>query len=208
MLEVDTKLKAANGSNGYYYFYTSNIERPSAHLVLTFQDNTEFGYLNTHISKALEDLIQRPSIQLEAVGLTRTIREVIGRATKPTDADVRVNINVYGSEEARKDVGRHLSDQKIYLQRPDCQKPETIYDNPHVLKFPDLEIPSFENRSEMASHRVETPHDPESFRKIVDNVYASLTRGTKLNRMEGDSRVETPLLPYVINLLFVNPRAN
>lgn len=205
MLELDTKLKAANGSNDYCTF---NIERPSTRLVLRFQDNTEFGHLNTHISKALEALVQRLSIQLEAVGATSTIREVIGRATKATDADVRVNINVYGSEEARKDVGRHLSDQKVYLQRPECQRPGTIYDNPHVLKFPDLEIPSFENQLEIASHRVKTSDNPENFRKIVDNVYASLTRGTKLNRMEGDSRVETSLLPYVINLLLLNPRAN
>jgi SWI/SNF-related matrix-associated actin-dependent regulator of chromatin subfamily A3 len=205
MLEVDAKLKAVIGSNNYYTF---NIDRLSTQLVLSFQDNSKFGDLNDHTTKALEGLFRRPSIQLEVLGPTSTIRETISRATKAADAVVRVNINVYGSEDERKDVAQYLSHQKVYLQRPDFQRPGSIYDNPHVLKFPDVEIPSFEYQSEIATHRVETSNDKEGFQEIVNGVYASLTRGTKLSRMEGDSRVETQLLPYVINLLLVNRGVN
>jgi SWI/SNF-related matrix-associated actin-dependent regulator of chromatin subfamily A3 len=193
MLEVDAKLKASTGSlvNDCCTF---NIGKSSEQLVLRFQDGTEFGHLNTHTSKALNELFDQPEIEFEAFGATRTILEAIGRSTKATDAVVRVNINVYGSKEAGKDVGRHLSENKVYLQRPDLQRPGSLYDNPHFLKFPDMQSSSFEYQTETAPGRVLTSNDSENFRKVVSNVYASLTRGAKLNRVEGDDRVKTPLL--------------
>lgn len=194
MSEVDAKLKASSGLlvNDCCTF---KIGRSSDQLVLRFQDGTEFGHLNIHTSKALNELFDRPEIQFEALGPTRTILEAIGRSTKAADAVVRVNINVYGSEEASKDVGRHLSEKKVYLQRPDHQPPGSLYDNPHVLKFPDMQSSSLEYQIEAAPGRVLTSNDSENFRKVVSNVYASLTRGSKLNRVEGDDRVETRLLP-------------
>ena len=81
MLDVDAKLNADNRSlvNDYYTF---SIEKSLTQLVLRFQDGTEFGHLNTHTSKALEGLTDQPSIQLDALGPTLTLRETIGRATK------------------------------------------------------------------------------------------------------------------------------
>jgi hypothetical protein len=203
MLEVDAKLKAGNRSSASdcYTFNIGKIEKPLTEVVLKFHDNTVFGILNTHTSKALEGLIDRPSIQFDAFGSILTIRETIGRSTKAIDAVVRVNINVYGSKEEGKDVGCHLSDCKVFLQRPDIQRPGSFYDNPHILKFPDLQISSLEYQLEAAPYRVSTSDDAddaddaERFRKTISNVYASLTRGAKLNRVEGDRRLKTQLLP-------------
>jgi SWI/SNF-related matrix-associated actin-dependent regulator of chromatin subfamily A3 len=194
MLDVDAKLNADNRSpvNDYYTF---SIEKSLTQLVLRFQDGTEFGHLNTHTSKALEGLTDQPSIQLDALGPTLTLRETIGRATKASDAVVRVNINVYGSKEASKEAGCHLSVHKVYLQRPDKQRPGTVYDNPHVLKFSDMQMSSPEYQLEITPHHILTRDDAEHFRKTISNVYASLTRGTKLNRIEGDRRLGTQLLP-------------
>jgi SWI/SNF-related matrix-associated actin-dependent regulator of chromatin subfamily A3 len=201
MLDVDTRLKPAHGSNDYYEF---NIGSSPGH-VLKFQDNVDFGRVNAHTSKVLENLFSKPSIQIEVFGSRSAIREAIGRATKATDAIARVNINVYGPGEAtevREEVAHHLSGRKIYLQRPDNPRPGTVYDNPHVLKFPDMDISSFVYK-ELAPRRTKVSGDPEKLQKIVDNVYASLTRGSKLNRMEGDHRVETELLAFVLSLSFL-----
>jgi SWI/SNF-related matrix-associated actin-dependent regulator of chromatin subfamily A3 len=202
MLDVDTRLKPAHGSNDYYEF---KIGSSRERMVLKFQDNVDFGHMNAHTSKALEEPFSEPSIQIEVLGSRSAIREAIGKATKATDAIVRVNINVYGPGEAtkvRELVAHRLSSRKIYLQRPDNPRPGTVYDNPHVLKFPDMDIPSFVYNTELAAHRSEVSDDPEKLQKILDNVYASLTRGSKLNRIEGDHRVETELLACVLSFSF------
>jgi SWI/SNF-related matrix-associated actin-dependent regulator of chromatin subfamily A3 len=200
MLDVDTKLKAGNRSliddN-----YTFSIGGSSTQLVLRFQDGTEFGVLNNHTSAALKDLIDRSSIQFDALGSTLTLLETIGKATKASDAVVRVNINVYGPKEAGKETGRHLTTHRVYLQRPDKLRPESLYDNPHVLKFPDMDMSSLEYPLEVAPARVSTSSNAEHFRKTISNVYASLTRGTKLKRVDGDHRIATQLLPYVLDSL-------
>ena len=194
MLDVESKLKAGSRYSDKEY-YTFNAKKSMTQVVLRFQDFTDFGILNAHISNALVGLIDRPSIQFDALGSMLTIRETIGRSTKASDAVVRVNINIYGPREACKDVGRHLSDCKVYLQRPDIQRPGTFYDNPHVLKFPDMQISSFEYQLEAAPDPGSTSDGAECIRKMISNVYASLTRGTKLNRVEGDRRLKTQLLP-------------
>src|SRR5580700_4914275 len=153
MLEVDAKLKAGNRSLTDDHYTFSIGKSSTQQLVLRFQDGTEFGILNTHTSKALEDLIGRPSVQFDALGSTPAIREAIGKAMKANDAVVRVNINVYGSKEAGKETGLHLSTHKVYLQRPDKPRPESFYDNPHVLKIPGMQMLSLEYPLEVAPSR-------------------------------------------------------
>jgi hypothetical protein len=194
MLTVDTKLNSSNASldNGYCKF---GIMKSSKEIFLRFSDNTEFGHLNSHIGKALLDLIDRPSIQFDAIASTLTLRETIGRALKARDAVVRVDIYIYGSKDDAEAVGRHLSTHHVYLQRPDRERPGSVYDNPHVLKFADMQLPSHEHQSTLEAPRVRTSNDAEQFRHTVSEVYASLTRGTKLKRVEGDHRLRTQLLP-------------
>ena len=194
MLEVDAKLNVGNESQaaGHYAF---KIKKSSTQLFLVFPDGTEFGHLNTHISKALEGIFERPSIQFEALAHIITLRETISRATKASDAVARVNINVYGTKEASKDVGRHLSSNKVYLQRPDQQRPSSIYDNPHVLKLPEMQISNVDYLAEGTSDSVSRPDNVEHFRKAVSGVYASLKRSSRLKRLVGDNRLRTPLLP-------------
>lgn len=194
MLEVDKRLSSGQYSfdNDYCPFVIGKL---STQLALRFLDGSDFAVINNHTSGALQELVDQPSIQFDALGHTRTLRETIGRASKSNDAVVRININVYGPPEAAKDVGRHLTAHKVYLQRPDSQRPGSVYDNPHSLKFLDLQISDLELKTEVGSHRVATLHGTKDFRKEISNVYASLTRGTNLNRVEGDRRLKTQLLP-------------
>ena len=193
MLDIYAKLKVGNESEfaGYYAF---KLKKSLDQVFLTFPDGTDFGILNTHIAKAVEDL-ERPSVQFEPLVHISTLYETIGRAVKASDAVVRVNINVYGSKDASKDVGRHLSAQKVYLQRPDQQRSGSIYDNPHVLKLPEIQTLSIEHKIDGTKDKVSRSDKTDNFGKAISDLYASLKRGTGLKRVEGDNRLKTILLP-------------
>jgi len=202
MLEIDAKLKEslqlrAEDSCRFIIRKSSTeiVSEKVSEIVLYFLNGTEFGVLNTHASKALETLVQKSSLQFEAIGSIQTIRETIGRVTKATDAVVRVNINVYGPRESCQEVGRHLSSQKLYLQRPDKLQIGSTYENPHFLSFSDMQISSYENQLDVGSNRAPKLDDAEKFRETISNVYSSLTRGAKLRKIEGDRRLKRTLLP-------------
>ncbi len=194
MLEIDSKLKEhleARDEDAYIFA----VGKSPTQIVLKFPDGTEFGFLNGHASKALESLVLQPAFQFEAIGSVQAIRETIGRVTKAADAVVRVNINVYGPKESSKEIGRHLSSQKLYLQRPDKLRIGATYENPHALTFSDMQISSFENQLDVGSKRAPKLDDAEKFRETISNVYSSLTRGANLNKIEGDRRLKRTLLP-------------
>ncbi|KAK2808657.1 hypothetical protein FQN50_004521 [Emmonsiellopsis sp. PD_5] len=179
---------------------TFHIKKSSPQLLLTFPNCKQLGWLESHAAGALDALIERPSIQLEAVADVSSLRETIGKVTKAKDAIIRVDICIYGSRESSAEVGRHLSNKKVYLQRPDPQRQRTgsIYDNPHVIKFPDLQIRDVDRRpTEMEGKGSElTIESGEGFQKAIQDVYDSLHRSSNLRRLEGDSRLKTALLPH------------
>jgi len=198
MLEVDSKLKASNKSlaSEYYTFKVENSPTDSGtEVVLKFQDNMDFGHLNVHASKALKGLIGRPSFQIDAIGSIQTFCESIGRATKQADATVRVDMNIYGLKRDAEYIGQHLSSHKVFLQRPDRQRPGTNYDNPHLLRCPEIQLSSADFQMSMASQRLASSQSSGSFEKTISDVYASLKRGTNLSKVEGDRRLVTQLLP-------------
>jgi SWI/SNF-related matrix-associated actin-dependent regulator of chromatin subfamily A3 len=194
MLEMDTKLKK-NFNYPNHDPCTFGIRQKPDQMALHFPDGTDFGVLNTHTSKGLEDLIQRPDLQFEVIGSIRAILDTIGRVTKAADAVIRVNINVYGPRESSKEVGNHLTSHKLYLQRPDVLRTGSKYENPHLLTFLDMQISSFENQLDVGSIRAPKLDDTQKFRETISNVYSSLTRGANLNKVEGDHRLKTALLP-------------
>ena len=195
MSQLDAKLHVGNESQAVGH-YTFGIKKCSDQLVLTFPDGIQLGLLNTHVAKALKDIVELSSVQFEALADIGKLRELIGRVTKASDAVARVNIYIYGSREARKGVGRHLSSNKVYLQRPDQQRYGTRYDNPHVLKLPQMQMPSINYQPDATGHKMSQSDNVEHFRKAVSDVYASLKRSSRLERLEG-ARLKTSLLPYV-----------
>src|ERR1700722_16359142 len=122
---------------GYWSF---GITKDTSQLYLIFRDGTQLGLLNAHTTEALDSIIDLPSVQLEALVDLVALRETMCRAIRASDATIRVNINVYGTREARKEVGDQLSKGKVYLQHPDQKRGASIYDNPHVLQLPGIEI--------------------------------------------------------------------
>ncbi|OAP56382.1 hypothetical protein AYL99_09561 [Fonsecaea erecta] len=148
--------------------------------------------LNVHLTVALVEQVKARTIRLEALVHRRTIFEDIGAATKAKEAVTTININVYGTEESQDSVGRHLSVNKIWLQRPDWIRPNSTYDNPHVFKFgtgqhqSELEIPS----------QIQQTSGTSEFQGSVEQMYSMLTRDSHLKGLAGDARLRTPLLHH------------
>jgi SWI/SNF-related matrix-associated actin-dependent regulator of chromatin subfamily A3 len=195
MSQIAIKLNSGHTPQfaGHYVF---GIGRSSNEVFLKFPDGTEFAALNNHMTKVVGSIIDLPCVQLEAVANLATLRETIARATKASDATLRVNINVYGSRETRNDVACHLSAGKIYLQHPDQQRPGSTYDNPHLLELPGMRIQATDFKlPQIGSESVLLGDDAKVFGQAVSDVYASLKRGSHLKRLVGDSRLRTSLLP-------------
>lgn len=200
MSQIEEKIKSTSNHKaaGHYVFDVRKSSTEKSEIYLVFPDGTEFALLNTHTTKVLADVIDLPSIQLEAYANLTTLYETIGRATKASDATLRVNINLYGSQETRKDVGRQLSSGKIYLQHPDQRRPGSIYDNPHFLGLPGMQVEEVDSKQQHFVENVLQGNDsnePGQFQKAVSDVYASLKRSSHLKRVDGDTRLRTTLLP-------------
>ncbi|KAH9209007.1 SNF2 family N-terminal domain-containing protein [Leptodontidium sp. 2 PMI_412] len=174
--------------------YLFEIQKSIKDLYLHFKDGTVFALLNNHTSTGLSQVIDYPYIQLDVLGSLLAIRETLGRATKASDATVRVDINVYGPLSSLKSVGKLLSDSKVFLQRPDRPRPGIQYHNPHLLRFAGMEALSLEQQNLTNRDSGPVVKDHALFQKTITNVYASLTRGAHLDRVDGDRRLKTKLL--------------
>ncbi|QDS76077.1 hypothetical protein FKW77_006002 [Venturia effusa] len=195
MLSIDAKLKS-NGRRRNESQQLLKLKKDDRGIILTFPDESDFGVLNNHASKALEDLIAWPSIQTDAHVEIRPLRETLGKATKAADAKTRVNIIFYGSAEDSEKFGRKLSKEKLYLQRPDAWRHGTTYENPHIIKFPDFQLTNPDLQQEEVANDTLPANSVLHFEKTISQVYASLKRGANLQRIEGDSRLRTHLLEH------------
>jgi len=194
MPEIDATLKS-NLTLQASDSCTFNVGKSSGKIILQFPDGRNFGGLNDQVCKALQSLILLPNLCFEAIGSVQTIRDIIGRVTKAPDAVVRVNIKIYGPRESKSEVGRHLSSQQLYLQKPGILRNGSTYENPHLLTFPDFQLSSSENQFDVRSNKALKADNTEHLREAISNVYSSLTRGTHLNKTKGDRRLKSKILP-------------
>jgi hypothetical protein len=196
MLLTDRKLDSRS-SNNKTDVAEFRIERgpPKTDLLfLKFPDGTNFASVNAHLSKTFTPLLAT-HVRLEAVAIISAVRDRIRQAKKANDATVRVSVNVYGPRASREDIGRALSKNKVWLQKPDHWKPGAAYENPHVLAFHGLEQPIVSHLAPIQQGSRELFNDPDEFQRAVADVYANLRRDDDLQQVEKDKRVKTPLLP-------------
>ncbi|KAJ4302642.1 hypothetical protein N0V90_001531 [Kalmusia sp. IMI 367209] len=211
MSTVDSRLGTGGGHPipGHYQMVVSRCEE---RYLIGFQDGTPLGEANAQLEAALSGIAeQQHHVDLEVFAPIRPIRETISRATKEKDAVVRVNINIYGPRSITRAIGLELSNQKIYLQRPDYIKPGSSYDNPHVLKLETFQQPFNDQNIELQGEKkLESEvQKAEAFQKTLNTIYSSLTRGQTLSGLEGDDRLKTPLLEHQKQALdFMSQREN
>jgi SWI/SNF-related matrix-associated actin-dependent regulator of chromatin subfamily A3 len=194
MVELDKRLSttAASPIHGHALM---QLTKPGNQHLITFDDGAVLGEVNASLGQALNNISeQQYLLNFEVFAPIRAIRETISRATKEKDAIVRVQITFYGPRKSAQIIGRELSQMKIYLQRPDYVRTGADYENPHVLKlvdeqhtFLDVVVHKEDQSSEKATDN--------SLKKVIADVYSSLTRDKNLQGFEGDERLKTALLP-------------
>lgn len=197
MLDLDNRLGAAAASSiaGHSQM---NLVRTETQYHVAFPDGTVLGELNLQLEEALNIILeQQCTLDFEVFAPIRAIRETISKATKEKDAIARVQINTYGTPSASITVGRELSQRKIYLQRPERVRDGIAYDNPHVLRLDNFEIDDTVQALELVDPPMEKTTG-QIVKQTITNVFSALTRDQNLTALEGDRRLRTPLLKYVL----------
>jgi SWI/SNF-related matrix-associated actin-dependent regulator of chromatin subfamily A3 len=198
MTKLDEKLAPTQMTTRYHRF---KLKDSGDHIQLTFPDGTELGILRANLLKGLSSLLGSSSIHIEAVANTDAIRDTINRATKATDALVRVNINIYGPPHRADDIGSQLSDNKLWLQKPEQPIAHVEYKNPHILEFEDLDTSLIEqtiNTVESGGGSRPVPRtEEEHLRQTVAEVYSSTRRQDELTQRSASERIRTPMLEWV-----------
>ncbi|GKT95985.1 heterokaryon incompatibility protein [Colletotrichum tofieldiae] len=191
---IDTKIRDthqnesmhAPGQTVYQRFTLSDQQE---HVLLTFRDDadaTEFGYLRSGPGKTLAKLLGRDNLEFEPIAQTIALRETIGRAKKPVEAMVKVDINVYGPRSKARETGETLSEGKLWLQMSDHARRTFPYDNPHMLQIKNAEHMSAEVAREVNS-RAPAGRQPreEKLRLMMMEVYDSIQNKRQLRREDG-----------------------
>jgi hypothetical protein len=171
--------------------------KPVPHILLSLSNGEQFGVLRSDMTDVLEPLLkQSPPFELEAVAPNTRLREQIAVATKPNEAIVQVNINLYGPRDLAKKVGDDLSDRKQWLQKPDIIKTGYEYFNPHHLHFPELESHMVQEELRQEVSATAKPRaEEERVKKLVAQVHDALTRASdpELERTAGDQSLKSEL---------------
>ncbi|EXF74188.1 SNF2 family domain-containing protein [Colletotrichum fioriniae PJ7] len=198
---IDTKLRESSRASapGRIAYQRFTLTDSQEHIRLSFKDdNTEFGYLRSGPGKALARLLTPDSrVEFEPIAPTNALRETIGRAKKPVEAMVKVDINVYGPRAAAKAVGDKLTEGKLWLQKSDHARRELCYENPHVLDIKGGETMP-ENVINDVNSRQPTGRQPreEKLRRMMIEVYDSIKNKREFNRELGDKRLKNGLLGH------------
>lgn len=108
------------------------------HVWLCFDDGSRFAQLNARLSDVIPLALDVSKVTMQGLVDLVGFRQAAERATKATDATVRVGINVHGPLDARDEVGEILSKGKVWLQEPDYIPEGTVYDNPHIMRLDEL----------------------------------------------------------------------
>ncbi|KAL6401433.1 DNA repair and recombination protein rad5c [Ilyonectria robusta] len=174
---------------------TFSLEPQSDHILLLLPNNTPFGHLRDKLTKALTPLLRWDSLQFEAVVLSQGVRGKISKIDKSGEAIVQVDINIYGPSDQATKVGDKLTEDKLWFQRPDYYKNQYPYENPHVIRFPELEgsMQFEELRNEM---RTSASRTEVNVLQIVSEINNSTHRADGLERVTGDRRLLTLLLEH------------
>ena len=175
--------------------YVFLVKRLPDRTSLTFQDDLELGALSMNIAAAINSALEKFKVDLEALLEVSSLHQLIDRAKKANEAVARVNIYVYGTRKESKGTGKLFSERKIYLQKPDSQRPGIAYENPQVIHFDNMQTLSTEYSHMERRTNPRKSNGADNLDEEVGEIYASLKRASRLRRLEGENCLKTQLLP-------------
>ena len=195
MASLAAQLSPPKGSarNHLKMYQTFALQWKTDHIAVLLSEDLELGYLQQSMHTPLCPLIANRDFDLEAIALLESLLNKISKVIRVSDASVVMDINIYGPRNKLKEVGETLSSQKVWLQRPEYCMHEIPYENPHVIRFPDLEgslqLEELQNEPLLVARRREDP-----VQQMVSEIHASTHRAQDLERTSGDRRLLTELL--------------
>ncbi|OAQ70971.2 helicase [Pochonia chlamydosporia 170] len=194
MQQVNSTLRSMNSQYTYFTLYEEKDN-----VILRFKDEPmDFGYLRTGVCAALAPLLSKSYVTLEPLAPRGSLMDVIGRANKSAEAMVKVDINVYGCQEAMEEVGNALSKSKMWLQTPDHSRPGFPLHNPHFLpvKFQGTQVEENQAPSHAIADGTRTRRREDLLREMVQDVYKAVDKNRHLERVDGGDRVTQTLLKH------------
>ncbi|KAM5512044.1 DNA repair and recombination protein rad5c [Fusarium oxysporum f. sp. phaseoli] len=192
---IDERLAAE--ASAYQYFTPKEYQKQ---LMLCFPgDKKQFGHLPSAAGQNLLLLMTQPSVDIQPLALRYDLREVINRANKPADARAKVDINIYGLRSKALDIGKRLSNDKLWLQRSSHGRHGIAYENPHFLNIRIQDIGTGEVQNTQLAPNDGVPKKmskEDQLRKMVDEVYKTVENNREIEMVEGGDRVTRQLLRH------------
>lgn len=192
MQQVNSTLRSMDSQYTYFTLYEEKDN-----VILRFKDEpVDFGYLRSGVCAALAPLLPKSYVTFEPLALRGSLMDVIGRANKSAEAMVKVDINVYGCQEAMEEVGNALSKSKMWLQTPDHSRPGFPHHNPHFLpvKFQGTQVEENHAPNHATADGTRTRRREDLLREMVQDVYRAVDNNRHLERVDGGDRVTQTLL--------------
>ncbi|KAF4957210.1 hypothetical protein FGADI_3275 [Fusarium gaditjirri] len=195
MSSIDKKLAAE--ASAYQYFVPKEHQKQ---LMLCFPgDKKQFGHLPLATGHTLLLLMTQISVDIQPLALKYDLREIIHRANKLADARVKVDINIYGLRSKALDIGRTLSNGKLWLQRSSHGRHGVAYENPHFLDISIQDTGEGEVQNTQLAPNDGVPKrvsKEDQLRKMVDEVYKTVENNREIEMVEGGDRVRRQLLRH------------
>ncbi|EXL98594.1 SNF2 family N-terminal domain-containing protein [Fusarium oxysporum II5] len=195
MSSIDERLAAE--VSAYQYFTSKEYQKQ---LMLCFPgDEKYFGHLPSAAGQTLLLIMGETSVNIQPLALRYDLREVINRANKPADARVKVDINIYGLRSKALDIGKRLSNGKLWLQRSSHGRHGFAYENPHFLNISIQDTGAGEVQDTQPAPSDGVPKKmskEDQLRKMVDEVYKTVENSRELEMVEGGDKVTRQLLRH------------
>ncbi|KAL7911753.1 SNF2 family N-terminal domain-containing protein [Trichoderma velutinum] len=170
------------------------LETRESHVILRFSDTGEdFGQVRSNVGATLSTLLSNKSftVEFEPIVSTSYLMDIIARANRPSEAIVKVDINVYGLQSTGIKVGDELSSGKLWLQKPGNMRYGIIYDNPHFLrlKMNGVQLQPKQPVKQATREGSSSRKKREArLRSMVEEVYKSI-RTREIDAVDGGDRV-------------------
>ncbi|KAM0286603.1 hypothetical protein ACHAO9_008233 [Fusarium lateritium] len=194
MSAIDERLKI--GESAYQHFTPTEYQKQ---VMLCFPDDEKhFGHLCSATGQAILPLLTRSRVDIEPLALKCDLRDIIHRASKSTDARVKVDINIYGTRTDSSAIGNILSEGKLWLQRSSHGRNATEYENPHFLSIAveNSTIGVLNPEIIVNNEQPKKKTREDQLRKMVEDVYKTVENTRELEMVEGGDRVTRQLLRH------------
>ena len=195
---LDDESLPLSGS-GFYHFSLVSKDRC---FVLQSPLVGDVAVVNEKMRQVIESVLELDTTRLSAYSGVQEWNS-IGKGERKSRKNIHVSVdmNIYGSGPIRDRLSKLLSSNHVYLQHPAYQEYDTYYNNPHFVEIPGILLsssvlpdPSAPDNDDTAENGPSNVSTQVKIDEAVSAVFHSLTRLKRLDKLEADFRIKTPLL--------------